>query len=297
MSKKITIMDGGMGGELKDMGAPFKKPEWSALALIEAPETVMQAHLAFVDAGAEILITNTYAIVPFHIGQERFNNDAVTLTRDAAEITRMAADGARHKVQVAGSLPPAFGSYRPDLFDVEKAKDIYVPLIKWQQNSIDFWLAETMSSTAEAKLLADMTKDTGKPFWLAYSLTDDVTPDQPATLRSGESIEQAIETALDINADALLFNCSQPEVMAAALEIVQKSNITIPYGAYANTFPPKKKEYFANDPENDVNMRDDITPEEYLRYAKQWVNLGATIIGGCCGIGPQHIEKLTELNK
>lgn len=208
----------------------------------------------------------------------------------------MAADGAKHDVKVAGSLPPAFGSYRPDLFDAGKAKDIYAPLIKWQQNSVDFWLAETMSSTAEAKLLADMTKDTDKPFWLAYSLTDDVTADQPASLRSGESIEQAIKTALEIKADALLFNCSQPEVMSAALKIVQKSNITIPYGVYANTFPPKTEGYLANDPEKDVSMRDDITPEEYLRYAQEWVQLGATIIGGCCGIGPGHIKELTKLN-
>ena len=299
-TNKITIMDGGMGGELKAMGAPFKKPEWSALALMEAPETVTQAHLAFVDAGAEILITNTYAIVPFHIGQERFDKDAATLTRDAAKIARHVADGATHNVKVAGSLPPAFGSYRPDLFakenNTKKSKAIYTPLIEQQKNFIDFWLAETMSSTAEAKLLADMIKDKDKDFWLAYSLTDDVTPNQPATLRSGESIEQAIETALEINADALLFNCSQPEVMGAALQIVQKSNITIPYGVYANTFPPKKPEYFANEPENDVQMREDITPEEYLRYAQEWVALGATIIGGCCGIGPAHIAKLAKLN-
>ena len=294
-------MDGGMGTALQTMGAPFKKPEWSALALIEAPETVMQAHLAFVDAGAEILITNSYALVPFHIGQERFDKDAGTLARDAAEIARMAADSAKndnatHDVKVAGSLPPAFGSYRPDLFDVEKAKIIYAPLIKEQVHAIDFWLAETMSSTAEAELLADLTKDTGKDFWLSYSLSDDTKPDQASTLRSGESVEQAIETALKCNAKALLFNCSQPEVMASALKIVQASNISIPYGVYANTFPPKTDDYLANDPDNQVTMRKDITIDKYLSHAKEWVALGATIIGGCCGIGPNHITALTKLN-
>ena len=289
---KITIMDGGMGSQLQAMGAPFKKPEWSALALMKAPETVMQAHLAFVDAGAEILITNTYAIVPFHIGQELFDKDADTLTRDAAEITRMAADSAAHDVKVAGSLPPAFGSYRPDLFDAEKAKAIYTPLIKWQKNSIDFWLAETMSSTEEAKLVADMTKDTGKDFWLSYSLSDK----EHGKLRSGETIEQAIKTAIEVNADALLFNCSQPEVMSAALKIVQDSNISIPYGVYANTFPPKTDDYLANNPDHNVEMREDVTIVQYLSYAKEWVALGATIIGGCCGIGTKHIAALTKLN-
>ena len=296
---KITILDGGMGGELKAMGAPFRKPEWSALALMQAPETVTQVHHAFIDAGCDIITTNTYAIVPFHIGQEKFDADAEDLIDLAVTSARMSSDGEwRREVKVAGSLPPAFGSYRPDLFDADKAKYIYTPLIERQKNHIDFWLAETMCSVAEAKLLGDMTKGTGKPFWLAYSLTDDViTPDQTPSLRSGETIEQAIKTAIEIGADALLFNCSQPEVMTAALEIVQNSNITVPYGVYANTFPPKKPEYYANDPDSDVAMRNDITPSEYLRYAEKWCALGATIIGGCCGIGPKHIKKLIELNK
>jgi hypothetical protein len=66
----IRILDGSMGRELLRMGAPFKQPGWSALALIEAPEYVRATHDAFVRAGADVVTTNSYAVVPFHIGEE-----------------------------------------------------------------------------------------------------------------------------------------------------------------------------------------------------------------------------------
>ena len=68
----ITILDGGTGRELMRMGAPFRQPEWSALALMEGPQFVTRVHQAFIEAGADAITTNSYAIVPFHIGAERF---------------------------------------------------------------------------------------------------------------------------------------------------------------------------------------------------------------------------------
>ncbi len=102
-----------MGRELKRMGAPFRQPQWSAPALMEAPEAVAQAHAAFIAAGAEVVTTNSYAVVPFHIGQDRFAADGRMLAERAGRLARAAADGAGRagrKVLVAASLPPLFGS-------------------------------------------------------------------------------------------------------------------------------------------------------------------------------------------
>ncbi|WP_191061518.1 homocysteine S-methyltransferase family protein, partial [Geminicoccus harenae] len=121
MASGVTILDGGMGRELLRMGAPFRQPEWSALALIEAPELVGRAHRAFLDAGAQIVTTNSYALVPFHIGPERFVVQGQALAELAGRIARAAADEHGGGASVAGSLPPLFGSYRPDLFDPEAA--------------------------------------------------------------------------------------------------------------------------------------------------------------------------------
>lgn len=288
-------MDGGMGRQLKDMGAPFQRPEWSALALMEAPEFVEKAHQQFIDAGAEIIITNTYAVVPFHIGQERFESKGHELVKLAAQIARKVADQANADIKVAGSLPPVFGSYRPDLFIKEKAADIYKPLVEEQDPYIDFWLAETMSSTQEVETLSSLLKDNKKPLWIAYTLRDRDGRDLEPQLRSRESIEEAVKAAINAKASAILFNCSQPEEMAPALEIVKNMNIDILYGAYANAFEPIKRDQKANSEE--TTLRDDTSPDYYLAEARKWQALGATIIGGCCGIGPEHISVLATLNK
>ena len=72
----IHILDGGMGRELERVGAPFKQPEWSALALMQAPELVREVHTHFLNAGATVITTNAYALVPFHIGETAFNKQA-----------------------------------------------------------------------------------------------------------------------------------------------------------------------------------------------------------------------------
>jgi homocysteine S-methyltransferase len=228
MTARITLLDGGMGRELKRMGAPFRQPEWSALALIEAPETVARAHAAFIAAGAEVIITNSYALVPFHIGEARF------------------------------------------------AKD------------------ETLGSIAEAEAVADALGDDRRPLWISYTLADEKPDPEVPRLRSGEPVAEALRAAVRCGAKAVLFNCSQPEVMAPALagarEILAALGAEIPFGAYANTFPPKDESAQANEESSD--LRDDLDPAGYLGFARDWAAGGATIIGGCCGIGPDHIAAL-----
>lgn len=299
MADKIMIMDGGMGRLLKEMGAPFQRPEWSALSLMDAPEFVTQAHNQFIDAGAEIIITNSYAIVPFHIGQERFDQEGRKLIKRAATIARECAENAKHNVMIAGSIPPAFGSYRADFYQADKASDIYTPLIEEQAPFIDVWLAETVTTTQEVikikECLIDVLGDKTKPFWVSYTLLDRQEDTAAPQLRSGESIEEAISTAITCGASRILFNCSQPEEMEPALEIIQKMNIDVPYGVYANAFEPIRKDQKANSEE--TTIREDNSPENYLKFAQKWKERGATLIGGCCGIMPEHIKKLTEINK
>jgi len=295
MAEKITIMDGGMGRLLKEMGAPFQRPEWSALALMEAPRYVSKAHNQFIEAGAEIIITNSYAVVPFHIGKERFDSEGRALIKLAGEIARECADNAKHNVLVAGSIPPAFGSYRADFYDDNKAGDIYRPLIEEQHSYVDVWLAETVTTIQEVKKIKQCLGNTKKPFWVSFTLID--RPDEATLpqLRSGETIEQAITTAIECGASKILFNCSQPEEMEPALEVIQNMNIDVPYGVYANAFEPIRVDQKANSDE--TTIREDNSPENYLKFAQKWKEKGATIIGGCCGIMPEHIQKLTEINK
>ncbi|WP_207937431.1 homocysteine S-methyltransferase family protein [Pseudomonas promysalinigenes] len=288
----LRLLDGGMGRELKRIGAPFRQPEWSALALIEAPSFVLKAHSAFIEAGARIITTNSYAVVPFHIGDERFEREGRTLADRAGQLARQAASSSSEHVTVAGSLPPALGSYRPDLFDHHRSIAIHRELIDGLSAYVDVWLAETQSSIAELQAVAQALVADARPLWVSFTLIDEAGA--PPRLRSHEPVIDAVRVAAELGAKAVLFNCSQPEVMAQALaearKAIAQSGQRIELGVYANAFPPVSAEAEANS--TLLEVRRDLGPESYLGWARSWVAAGASIIGGCCGIGPEHIEHL-----
>jgi len=296
MFSNIQILDGGMGRELARMGAPFRQPEWSALALIEAPQFVRAAHDAFIAAGSQVITTNSYAVVPFHVGDDVFAEQGAALIALSGKLAREAADAAPAKVLVAGSLPPVLGSYRPDLFEPVAAKKLLQVLVDNLTANVDVWLAETQSSVAEVEAVRDVLGDDPRPLWLSFTLQDNLDPQGNALLRSGESIAEAVNAALRISAGAVLFNCSRPEVMATAVKTARAAltsqGSALDIGVYANAFEPSDNTRGAN--EGLSKMRQDTDPAGYLDFAKDWVAQGATMVGGCCGIGPEHIAALKK---
>ncbi|MEH6453762.1 MAG: homocysteine S-methyltransferase family protein [Psychromonas sp.] len=305
MKIKLTlpiILDGGMGRELQRIGAPFQQPEWSAKALMTAPQFVSQVHSHFLQAGANVITTNTYALVPFHIGEQCFNEQGATLIQLAAKLARdcitASANNSGNKL-LAGCIPPVLGSYRPDLFSKNTAQPLLEALIINQQDYVDIWLAETISSIAEATMIKTRTLQTDKQTWMAFTIKDDLN--EEPTLRSGESVYDAVSQIAGQNVTAILFNCSRVEVMEIALIKAKQALLDkglagqVHLGVYANNFPPIGDRHEANQSEGVSRIRDDITPQKYSEFASSWIKAGASIIGGCCGISPQHIQKLAEL--
>ncbi len=290
---RITLLDGGMGRELKRMGAPFKQPEWSALALMHRPELVKKAHESFAAAGSDILTTSNYAVVPAHIGEERFLAEGAGLTALSGQCADEIAS--LFNCRVAGSIPPLFGSYRPDLFNPERAPSLLKTIIDALSPHVDLWLAETVSSIAEAAAVAKALTDDERPLWISFTLLDgEDLVGLPPRLRSGESVAVAAAAAAGLGASAVLFNCSQPEAMAPAIpptiQAVADRYGGIEVGVYANAFPAQQKDTRANLDLHEI--RQDLDPTVYTDFAAVWRRLGATIIGGCCGIGPEHIAAL-----
>ena len=296
MFSNVKILDGGMGRELARMGAPFRQPEWSALALMEAPEFVRAAHDAFIAAGSQVITTNSYAVVPFHISEDVFVEQGAALIALSGKLAREAADAAPADVLVAGSLPPVLGSYRPDLFEPVAAKKLLQVLVNNLTDSVDVWLAETQSSVAEVEAVREVLGDDPRPLWLSFTLQDNLDENGNALLRSGESVDDAVNGALRISASAVLFNCSRPEVMATAVKTARAAltaqGSALDIGVYANAFEPSDNQRGAN--EGLSKMRQDTDPAGYLDFAKGWVAQGATMVGGCCGIGPEHIAALKQ---
>ena len=293
MERHVTVLDGGMGRELARIGAPFRQPEWSALALLEGPEWVVTAHRNFLAAGAEVITTNSYAIVPFHIGEERFAAKGLDLADLSGRLAREAANSTARRVEVAGSLPPFFGSYRPDLFDADDVPRIIDPLVTGLAPHIDLWLAETIGSIAEAaavRAALDRAHDR-KPLWISFTLDDD----DPGTLRSGEPVGAACAAAVELGAAAVLFNCSQAETITDALKIAAEvlGDPTV-FGGYANRFVSSHTTTGAANA-HVAAFRDDLDPVNYGEFVTEWLDLGATIVGGCCGMEPDHIAHVAEV--
>lgn len=298
----MVILDGGLGRQLETNGAPFKQPEWSALALMEAPQMVRDVHDEFIEAGADVITTNTYAIVPFHIGEDRYEEQGAALLELAAKLARDAADAVPHQVHVAASIPPMFGSYLSEHFEIQGARRMMQQFRRHLAPVADIFIGETLGSVAEATTYLDVFADCAADLWLAVTLEDRDPVDGAPRLRSGEPLSELLLSIEGRRFDALLFNCSQPEVMAdaikagrAELDAFTRQHGAAPpmIGVYANAFPLMDDEY-AGANANIHQLRADITPESYLHFARHWAEIGADIIGGCCGISPDHISLLAK---
>ena len=145
----------------------------------------------------------------------------------------------------------------------------------------------------ELDAIASILSQTEKASYYAFTLAD--TTSGPAQLRSGQSVQDATTRVCEAGGDGVFFNCSVPEVMANAVteakQVLDELGCSIEIGVYANNFTPIGNEHEANDT---IQAMRELTPQDYLEYSKAWFESGATIIGGCCGIGPEHIKALSE---
>jgi S-methylmethionine-dependent homocysteine/selenocysteine methylase len=212
------------------------------------------------------------------------------LTELAGRLARQAADAADHPVRVAGSLPPLDESYRPDLAPAdEEALPIYRALAVALSAHVDLFLCETMSCVRESVNAARAARetDTGKDLYISWTLSE--TPG--SGLRSGESIANAVQAVAEFQPDGYLFNCTSPEAISEGLE--ELSTLTDqPFGAYPNRL--SIPEGWTLDNEVATGYRMDLDVPAFLDYADRWQRAGASIIGGCCGIGPEYISALRD---
>ncbi len=285
----MIVMDGSMGNELLARRSDLVTGLWSAQYLIDAPELVKEIHLDYINAGADLIITNTYSTIPSYLSKQKAEDKMSELIHLAGKLAREAVKDSKKKVTVAGSLPPLEESYRPDLvIDKEEAVPIYETLIKELTPYVDIFICETMSSIKEMQHVIEALQnlDNEKPVWISWSLKED----KKNQLRSGESIKEAFNASASIKPEAYLFNCTDPFAITEGLkelkELTQK-----PIGGYPNVFNVPDGWTLDNDIQ--VSVRD-LSVEKFLEFAKEWRNLGATIIGGCCGIGPKFIKAVAD---
>ena len=282
----ITVLDGGMGQELIRRGG--RTGLWSAQALLDAPELVAEVHRDYVLAGADIITTNTYSTIPSYLAKAGMADRYLELTALAGGIAREVADAADREITVAGSIPPLEESYRPDLvMPDELAQPIYRELASTLAPYVDVFFCETMSCTREARnAAAAVSQVSDKPVYVSWTLGD-----KPGTgLRSSENIGEAVAALDGVEIAGYLFNCTSPEAISAGLRELRLKTDK-PIGAYPNRFFVPEGWTLDNDVDVELSELDE---QDFVTAARSWAALGATIIGGCCGIGPGYIAALKQ---
>eukprot|EP00037_Helgoeca_nana_P000168 m.20531 g.20531 ORF g.20531 m.20531 type:complete len:342 (-) comp10235_c0_seq1:2195-3220(-) len=322
---KAILVDGGMGHMLRRLGVTISGPIGSqqrflgvALANTEKPELVTAAHRAYIAAGADVITTNNYSVVPATLGLvdvlelpsagHYVDADLGKLVGLSARIAREAVDAAVSEgvravntVRVAGCVPPLRESYRheqvPPADEMAAVEAVYQRIVTaLVSGGVDLILIESMSCSREAvaAMRAATVAAPDTEVWVSYTLAED----ESGALRSGEPIEDAIADLASAkvlsNVSAVLFNCTSAASITAALPRVTAAlathapNVSIRVGGYANGFVTTDSDGGGSDYCNKC------TPSTYAAVAVDgWVKQhGASVIGGCCGVFPEHIEEM-----
>jgi S-methylmethionine-dependent homocysteine/selenocysteine methylase len=297
-----VLLDGGLGTEVVRRGV-----RWRQHGMRTDADTVRVVHEDYVKAGADVITTNTFQLTRrtylnlFHdldhmrrIGAPGLESQAAALIEKAVALAEEAVRnaGPGRLIAIAGSISPLNHCFRPDLsppFE-EALKEHSESAGLLAKSGVDLILLETMNTGAEATAALQAAKKTDLPVWVSFVLA----PGGKSIL-GGEPVLEAARVAESGGAAAVLFNCAPPDDIAAGLkELAGRSKL--PIGAYAHVGrydPPSWK--FDFHPQ--FSGTEDWPAERYANYAKSWREMGATIVGGCCGTTPDHVRAVREVLK
>ena len=277
-----VILAGAMGTQLLDRGLDLKLPLWSAEILELSPKIIEEIHKDYINAGAEIITTNTFRTTT-RTFRKVFQDNIDKATEQAWNSCQIAVKAARKvagkNVFVAGSIGPLEDCYLPELFPGEKIGHYeYKEIGKWLgEAGVDLFLIETMGRIDEARCALRAVKKYRLDKWVSFLIKDANTILDGTNLREGSiSVESE-------GASAILINCSRLTEAVKAMELLSKT-VSIPIGIYPNL---GKSTTHANG-----KMKELFSEKKFIRWMSRAVSSGAKIIGGCCGSSPRHIAAL-----
>lgn len=280
-----VILDGAMGTELQRRGVETRLPLWSTWALIEAPQVVRAIHLEYVEAGADIITANTFRTHRRSLAEEGMGDRAEELTLLAVELAAGVRDEVGAEVLIAGSIAPLRDCYHPEL--VPPLDQLCTEHQEMADNlaraEVDLILVETMGTLEEIQAASEAARSTGIPFIVSAIARDD------GELLGGQSLSEMVSLVEPLGPLALMVNCGNHRVVTTALRKLSTAKPTVPLGAYANMGSPADQKGWS--------FTDELSPKHYVDVARNWLGIGARLIGGCCGTTPAHIKALADAFK
>jgi len=295
--KKKRILDGGMGQELLARGMKPNGTLWSANALLQEKyhKLLLNTHLDFIKAGAEVIVTTTFTTRKLRLRDNKVEEKYEYLNKKAGEIAHQAKKKFSH-VLIAGGLPPQNLTYQADDRSEEEIKDNFYSQAQLLNPYIDFFYLDVISSVREFKIAIECIQEFNKPYLIGAHISEGTK------LPSGEKINDIIKKINHTKLLGIILSCISPENYELNLNEIK--NLGIPFGFKLNAFIKTNPKPNYNDaynksktgnPNEFLGVRNDLTPKKMAEFAKRFYDAGATILGGCCETRPSHIKKISEI--
>lgn len=295
--KETRILDGGLGQELLLRGMKPKGTLWSANALLQEKyhQLLLDIHLDFIKAGAEVIITATFTTRKLRLKDNNIEDKFEYLNIKAGEIAKKAKDLNPH-VLIAGGLPPQYLTYETDTRSEKEIKENFYEQAKLLNPYVDFFYFDVLSSVREIKLAIEAIEEFNKPYLIGAHISEG------NKMPSGDNISDIITNIEHKNILGVILSCVSPETYENNLD--ELKSLGVPFGFKLNAFvTTKPKLGYTNNynnsktknPSEFLGQRMDLTPSKIGLLVQKFKDSGATILGGCCETGPKHIEEMAKL--
>ena len=297
--KKIKILDSGMGQELIARGLVTRGTLWSATSLIDEKynQLVVDTHLASINAGADVILTNTFTTRRVRMEENRVKDKFLFANKKACELAIKARDLSKKNILIAGSLPAQNNTYEADKREDNVIEKDFFDQANIISPYIDFFYLDVLSSGREVKIALDVIKKLKKPVLVGLHIKKN------NKLPSGETITDVVKKNINSSWLGVVAACVSLEIIESSSDEFKK--LDLPFGFKANLWgveeplpvhrfntPSDEK---AKNPNIILGKREDISGEIFCEFSKKLINKGATIIGGCCETNISHIKEIAKL--
>ena len=285
--KKPLIMDGAMGTELMRRGIELPLPLWSSMSNIDQFDQVMNIHKDYIDAGSDILTTNTFRTTPRTFIKAGYSQNESEIISERC--CNMAIEAAKHAVKkentlIAGSVAPLEDCYEPLHFPGKEIakKEFQLIIDRIIRKGVDILLFETMGNYEEIESVLQVSNHVDIQRWLSIVLKN------KNSILDGTELKKVVELANKNKIDMVLINCTPVNIILEALDIFlgyRKGK----WGVYPNAgenMPTKDGEF--------VSKLDD---ESFCKAIQDYITLGASVVGSCCGSTPNTVRKISNMIK
>jgi methionine synthase I (cobalamin-dependent) len=281
----VVLIDGATGTELRRRGAPWGDSTWSALAGHTRHDLLFAIHCDYVAAGAEVIRTNTFGGTRFVLEAAGHGAQFGAINRAALAAAREAKKRSGIDVAVAGAiscLPPRFDAAAYPEPAEERAA--YAELAElFATEGADLIALEMLQDTRHAALACEAVRACGLPFWLGVSCR--LGPDKKSLVAFDypeTRLEQVLDALLPYRPTVLNLMHSPPSAIAGALDLARKR-----WDGFVGVYPEIRSE----------RATETLSPQTLVTLAEEWIELGARLVGGCCGTTPEHIRALGASNR